>query len=91
LAATNNYINQCVTEVNAPVYSGPNERAPYPFSSITSHPLYSQIPAPTQGFLVGQTFGDTDQEINLSTYGNLDLEVPSVSVGQFASFLQSVF
>lgn len=91
LAATNSYISQCVIEVNAPVYSGPNERAPYPFSSITSHPLYSQIPAPTQGFLVGQTFGDTDQEINLSTYGNLDLEVPSVSVGQFASFLQSVF
>jgi hypothetical protein len=90
-AASNDYINQCIAEVTSPTYAGGNERVAYPFSSITTHPLFSQIPQPTNVFLGGETFGDSAGEIDLSGYLDLQLEVPSVSVEQFANFLEALY
>lgn len=89
----NNYITQCVEEVSNNNYTALEERVPYPSQSIFENPSVA-IPAlqpNVNRFLSTINFGDTDSEINLSGFNNLNLTVPTTSTETFANHLQSVF
>ncbi len=89
----NNYITQCVEEVSNNNYTALEERVPYPSQSIFENPSVA-IPAlqpNVNRFLSTINFGDTDSEINLSGFNNLNLTVPTTSTETFANHLQSIF
>lgn len=92
--AVNNYINQCIQEVNNNNYPGLNERVNYPYPSISQNPSFGQIPGPGPNpnyFMNNISFGDDTGQIDLSNFNGLNLNIPTVNTQTFANRLQSLF
>lgn len=91
--AVNNYITQCVQEVSANNYIALEERVPYPFQSIFENPLVATpaLQSNVTRFLSTINFGDSNNEINLSGFNNLNLSIPTTSTETFTTYLQSLF
>ncbi len=92
--AVNNYINQCIQEVNNNNYPGLNERVVYPYPSISQNPSFGQIPGPGPNpnyFMNNISFGDDTGQIDLSNFNGQNLNIPTVNTQTFANRLQSLF
>lgn len=93
IAAVNQYISQCISEVSGNGYQGLEERVQYPFPSIFENTLINQpaLSPNVNRYLSNINFGDSNNEINLSGFNNLGLTIPTTSTETFSNYLQSLY
>ena len=93
ISAINQYISQCISEVSGSAYQGLEERVQYPFISVFENPLINQpaLAPNVNRYLSNINFGDSDSEINLSGFNDLNLSIPTVSTETFTGLLQSLY
>jgi hypothetical protein len=91
--AVNSNITSCVTETTGSAYQALEERAGYPFQSVFENPLVNQpaLSPNVTRYLSNINFGDSNNEINLSGFNNLNLSIPTVSTETFSNLLQTVY
>lgn len=87
----NNLIDQCVNEVTSG-YLSPNERVSYPFTSITEHPAFQELPPPVALFSGSQQFNDDGNGLlDVSEWNDYNLNIPTTSTATFAQNLGSLY
>lgn len=93
ISAVNQYISQCISEVSGSAYQGLEERVQYPFISVFENSLINQpsLTPNVNRYLSNINFGDSDSEINLSGFNDLNLSIPTVSTETFTGLLQSLY